>query len=240
MIRTCDSLLTINQLYFNKDNPPQVIFLDAVGTIFGVTNSVGYIYTKLAQKYGVNISPEKIDRAFYDTFKKSSPLAFATTNEDEIKELEFKWWETITYNTFNQECSIVKRHCAIEQFSNFTEYFTELYEYFKTAECWVIYEEVILILNEWQKQGIELGIISNFDTRIFTVLDNLKLSKYFQTITISSLTGVAKPNPKIFLTALEKHHCQPDKAWYIGDSLKEDYEGSQSVGMQSFWLSRTN
>lgn len=233
MIRTCDSLLTINQLYLKEDNPPQVIFLDAVGTIFGVKNSVGYIYTKLAQKYGVNTSPERIDRTFYDIFKQSSPLAFETTNVAEIRALEFKWWETVTYNTFNQDDSI-------KNFSNFTEYFTELYEYFKTPECWVIYEEVILMLNEWQKQGIELGIISNFDTRIFPVLDNLELSKYFQTITISSLTGVAKPNPKIFLTALAKHHCQPENAWYIGDSLKEDYEGSKSVGMQSFWLNRTN
>ncbi|WP_017296136.1 HAD-IA family hydrolase [Geminocystis herdmanii] len=240
MTEILDSLLTINKLYLKENNLPQVIFLDAVGTIFGVKNSVGYIYTKLAQKYGVNASPEKIDRAFYDIFKQSSPLAFETKNEAEIKELEFKWWETVTYNTFNQDGSIAQRRFTIEQFSNFTEYFQELYEYFKTAECWVIYEEVIAVLNEWQNQGIKLAIISNFDTRIFTVLDNLELSKYFSTITISSLTGVAKPNPKIFLNALAKHHCQPEKAWYIGDSFKEDYEGSKSVGMQSFWLQRTN
>lgn len=233
MTEILDSLLTINTLYLKQSNPPQVIFLDAVGTIFGVKNSVGYIYTKLAQKYGVNTLAEKIDRAFYDIFKQSPPLAFDTQNEAEIRELEFKWWETITYNTFNQDGSI-------EQFSNFTAYFKEVYEYFTTAESWVIYEEVIAVLNEWQKQGIELAIISNFDTRIFQVLDNLKLTKYFTTITISSLTGVAKPNPKIFLKALEKHHCQPENAWYIGDSFKEDYQGSKSVGMQSFWLQRTN
>ena len=89
-----------------------------------------------------------------------------------------------------------------------------------------------------EKKCIELGIISNFDTRIYEVLDSLELSQYFQTITISSLTGVAKPHPTIFLTALEKHHCVPENAWYIGDSIKEDYWGGKSVGMHCYWLNR--
>lgn len=83
-------------------------------------------------------------------------------------------------------------------------------------------------------------MISNFDTRIYDVLKNLNLATYFQTITISSLTGVAKPHPQIFLKALEKHDCQPQEAWYIGDSKQEDYWGAKSVGMQSFWLNRRN
>ncbi|MGI0479745.1 HAD-IA family hydrolase [Geminocystis sp. CENA526] len=231
MIDILNNLSELNNLLINNNHPPQVILLDAVGTIFGVKNSVGYIYTKLAQKYGVNTCADSIDQCFYQVFKESSPLAFDTHNEAEIKELEFKWWENITYNTFTKEGSI-------EQFNNFKEYFRELYELFKTVEPWFIYDEVISTLNQWQKQGIELGIISNFDTRIFEVLDNLELSKYFQTITISSLTGVAKPDQKIFLSAIEKHNCQAENAWYIGDSKKEDYEGAKSVGMKSFWLNR--
>ncbi|BAQ66833.1 HAD-IA family hydrolase [Geminocystis sp. NIES-3709] len=216
-----------------KQNQPKVIFLDAVGTIFGVKDSVGHIYTNLAKKYGVNQDANIINNSFHSAFKKSPPLAFETKNYEEIKLLEFKWWQTVTYNTFN-ECR------SIEQFSNFEEFFKELYDHFKTAKPWFIYEEVIPMLNQWETQGIELGIISNFDTRIFDVLDNLELNKYFQTITISSLTGVAKPHPQIFLTALEKHNCKPENAWYIGDSIKEDYWGGKSVGIQCFWLNRSS
>lgn len=210
---------------------PQVIFLDAVGTIFGVKNSVGYVYSQLAKKYGVNQNAQVINNCFYEAFKNSPPLAFDTRNEEEIKDLEFQWWQIVTYNTFNQDN-------AISQFTDFNAFFLELYHYFKTSQPWVIYPDVILTLHHWQKQGIELGIISNFDTRIYDVLDNLNLRQYFSTITISSLTGVAKPNPNIFLTALAKHHCQPENAWYIGDSIKEDYWGGKSVGIQSFWLNR--
>jgi putative hydrolase of the HAD superfamily len=213
------------------NNQPQVIFLDAVGTIFGVKNSVGDVYTQLAKKYGVNRDRKVINSCFYQAFKMSPPLAFDKENEEQIKELEFKWWQTLTYNTFNQDN-------AVEEFTDFEGFFLELYNYFKTSQPWVIYDDVIPSLNRWQKQSIELGIISNFDTRIYEVLDNLNLRQYFQTITISSLTGVAKPNPKIFLTALAKHNCQGENAWYMGDSVEEDYWGAKSVGMRSFWLNR--
>lgn len=215
----------------NKYKKPQVIFLDAVGTIFGVKNSVGDIYTQLAKEYGVNREAKIVDNCFYQAFKNNPPLAFHTQNEEEIKELEFQWWQKVTYNTFHQDNEV-------EEFTNFNDFFKQLYDYFKTSQPWFIYDDVIPSLNQWQKQGIELGIISNFDTRIYDVLDNLNLRQYFQTITISSLTGFAKPHQKIFETALIKHHCKPENAWYMGDSIKEDYFGAKSSGMRSFWLNR--
>ncbi len=214
-------------------NQPKVIFLDAVGTIFGVKGSVGEAYIKISRQYGVVRDTEEINKYFYECFKNSPPLAFDTQDKKEIKKLEYQWWGKIAFNTF-------KKANALKEFTNFKTFFAELYQYFKTAEPWFIYDEVILCLNQWQNQGIELGIISNFDTRIYAVLDNLNLSKYFQTITISSLTGVAKPHSAIFLKALAKHNCQPQDAWYIGDSEKEDYWGGKSVGMRSFWLNRRN
>ncbi len=212
---------------------PQVIFLDAVGTIFGVKNNVGYIYTKLASKYGVIRDAQIINQYFYQTFKESSPLAFDKIEYETVKKLEYIWWQKIAYQTF-------AKANALREFTDFEAFFEELYEYFKTDQPWYIYDEVIPCLNQWQKQGIELSIISNFDTRIYAVLESLNLKSYFQTITISSLTGVAKPDRKIFSKALEKHDCSPEKAWYIGDSLKEDYWGAKSIGIKSFWLKRRN
>jgi putative hydrolase of the HAD superfamily len=210
---------------------PQVIFLDAVGTLFGVKGSVGEIYGQIASQFGVETEPEKLNNAFYQSFKNSSPLAFSTTNTAKIKELEFEWWKAIAEETF-------VRAGGRDRVTNFDDFFDELYLHFSTAEPWEVYSDTITSLETWQKQGIELGIISNFDTRIYQVLQILELRQYFLSITISSTTGVAKPNPKIFHTALEKHNCNPDNAWYIGDSLKEDYFGAKSLGIKSFLLQR--
>jgi putative hydrolase of the HAD superfamily len=210
---------------------PQVIFLDAVGTLFGVKGSVGEIYGAIASKFGVASDIKLLNRAFSQSFQKSPLMAFPDADKDGIPELEFDWWKAIALSTF--EIAGV-----ITQFTNFDDFFTELYRHFATAQPWYLYPDAIPSLEAWQKQGIELGIISNFDTRLYQVLEILDLKQYFLTITISSITGAAKPDAKIFRTALEKHDCSGDRAWYIGDSFKEDYCGAASVGIKSFLLQR--
>lgn len=58
------------------------------------------------------------------------------------------------------------------------------------------------------------------------------LDQYFQEMTTPETAGVKKPNPKIFLDALEKAKCKPENALYIGDSYAEDVEGGHQVGMK--------
>ncbi|XGB40921.1 MAG: hypothetical protein LVS60_10955 [Nodosilinea sp. LVE1205-7] len=57
-------------------SPPQVIFLDAVGTLFGVAGSVGAIYADLAAQQGIAIDPDRLNRAFFRSFKAAPPMVF--------------------------------------------------------------------------------------------------------------------------------------------------------------------
>ena len=59
-----------------KPSPPQVIFLDAVGTLFGVAGSVGQIYSEIARQHGVRADAEELNQAFFRTFKAAPPMAF--------------------------------------------------------------------------------------------------------------------------------------------------------------------
>lgn len=211
---------------------PKLILLDAVGTIFGIKKNVGFAYAEIAQKYGVNGDAEILNTAFYDSFKSAPPLAFGQQeNSTILQQLEYDWWQNIAYQTFEQIN-------LISEFNNFAEFFQELYNYFSTAQPWFIYDDVIPALNHWRNNNINLGIISNFDSRIYQVLEHLQLNQYFSTVTISSQIGVAKPEAEIFLTALKQNNCNPHEAWYIGDSKKEDYWGARNVGIKSFWLKR--
>ncbi len=218
-------------LFVERMEQPKVIFLDAVGTLFGVQGSVGQIYSAIAQQMGVLVSPTKLDEAFYQSFKGAPPLAFPGVNKKQVPELEFQWWEAIARSTFEQVG-------VLSKFKDFTDFFTQLYAHFATTEPWYIYDDVLIALQHWQEKGIELGIISNFDSRIYTVTELLKLRGYFDSITISSTTGAAKPHSKIFEAALAKHNCSPEDAWHIGDSLDQDYHGARGVGIKAFLLKR--
>lgn len=212
---------------------PQVIFLDAVGTLFGVQGSVGEVYSQIAQQFGVAVSAEALNQAFYESFKTAKAPAFLDVDPADIPAREFGWWLTIATQTFKQVG-------VIHQFSNFAEFFSELYNHFTTADPWFVYPDVLPALRRWQRLGIELGVISNFDSRLYAVLDVLQLSEFFRSITISTEVGAAKPDPKIFYTALQHHHCPAPAAWHIGDSLNEDYHGANAAGLRGILLRRSN
>jgi putative hydrolase of the HAD superfamily len=210
---------------------PKVIFLDAVGTLFGVRGSVGEAYSAIASTFGVKASPTALNDAFFQAFSTAEPLIFPETDPEEIPQCEFEWWRLIALRTF-QNVGV------LNQFEDFTDFFDQLYNYFATDQPWFIYPDVLPALSTWQKAGIQLGIVSNFDSRIDLVLKALKLDEFFISVTISTRVGAAKPEPKIFATALEKHRCHPREAWHIGDSLKEDYHGAKAAGLRAILLDR--
>jgi len=212
---------------------PKVILVDAVGTLFGVKGSVGEVYSQIAQEFEVKVSAEILNTAFLQSFKASPPPIFANAELHDIPQREFEWWRTIAVNTFETAG-------VFDQFADFSSFFSELYIHFGTAKPWFVYPDVLSSLIDWQRQGIELGILSNFDSRIFSVLQSLELSSYFTSITISTQARAAKPDPQIFAIALAKHNCPPEGAWHIGDSIIEDYQGAKAAGLRGIWINREN
>jgi putative hydrolase of the HAD superfamily len=210
---------------------PQVIFFDAVGTLFGVRGSVGDVYGELARSHGVEVSAAALNLAFYQSFQAATPCAFAGADPARIAALEFAWWQAIAQQTFDQAG-------VLTQFSNFSAFFTELYTYFATAAPWFVYADVLPTLTHLRQSGITTSIVSNFDSRIYSVLAALELDHFFASVTISTEVGVAKPDRQIFAMALAKHHCPAEAAWHIGDSRKEDYQAAKAAGLRGIWLNR--
>ena len=212
---------------------PKVILLDAVGTLFGVRGSVGELYSAIAAEFGVQVQAESLNEAFLQAFAAFPPPVFPGATSEEIPYCEFEWWHRVAELTFRQVD-------AFDRFANFTEFFDELYQHFATAEPWFIYPDVLPALEQWRRIGIQLGIVSNFDSRLNYVLNALKLQEFFTSITISTQIGVAKPDPKIFTAALEKHYCDAKDAWHIGDSFRQDYEGARAAGLRAILVERTS
>jgi putative hydrolase of the HAD superfamily len=212
-------------------NRPKVIFLDAVGTLFGVRGSVGEVYRDIAHKFGVDADPTLLNQAFFQSFKSATPMAFPGVLATDVPAQEYAWWEAIAVQTFQQAG-------VLDQFADFSAFFAALYEHFKTAEPWHVYADTRYSLMHWRDRGIELGVLSNFDSRLYPVLDALELTHFFTSVTISTEVGAAKPDRRMFEAALQKHNCSPEAAWHIGDSFKQDYQGAKAVGLRAIWLKR--
>lgn len=212
-------------------SPIQVVFFDAAGTLFHVKGSVGEVYVRYAEKYGLLQSDEfiaKVNQAFKEAFRQAPPAIFAVEEPEKLKQCERLWWFDIVHGVFYR----------VGMFERFDEYFEEVYKAFGTADLWEVYPEVPGVLKELKSQGYELGVISNFDTRFFEIFRGLKLDQYFDSITISSLARAAKPSPKIFQYALDQHAVDPEDAVHIGDSARDDLEGAGNAKLLGILVDR--
>ena len=210
----------------------QVIFFDAAQTLFHINGSVAEIYLQYAVRHGFRQKPTSlvsITQAFSRAFKDASPPVFAPTEPAALKQSERLWWFDIVHNVFYR----------VGMFEGFDEFFEEVFHVFEDPKTWKLYPETESVLRQLKTQGLELGIISNFDSRLFPVLRGLGIEQFFDTITISSLSQAAKPAPKIFRLALEKHAVDPEDAVHVGDNLKEDVEGATKAGLTSVLIDRS-
>jgi putative hydrolase of the HAD superfamily len=212
--------------------PIQVIFFDAAETLFRINGSVADIYLTHAVQHGFRQTPNSqalIAQAFQRAFRDASPPVFAVTDPKAIKQCERLWWFDIVHNVFYR----------VGMFERFDEFFEQVFQVFEDPRSWALFPETHAVLTRLREEGFELGIVSNFDSRLFTVLRGLGIERLFDTVTIASLAKAAKPAPKIFEIALEKHAIDPDEAIHVGDSVRDDVEGATKAGMTGVLLDRT-
>ena len=81
---------------------PKVIFFDAVGTLFGIKGSVGHIYSQIADRHGVEVAAEPLNKAFGQNFAESVPLAFDKQDIISLPQKEYQWWYKVVRSTFEQ------------------------------------------------------------------------------------------------------------------------------------------
>jgi len=114
----------------------------------------------------------------------------------------------------------------------------ELYHRFGRAEAWEVYPEVPATLAALGRLGLRLAVVSNWDERLPPLLDDLGLGRRFDAVVYSAAIGVEKPDPRIFLHALERLGVAPEDAVHVGDSVREDVEGALAAGMEALHLVR--
>ena len=103
---------------------------------------------------------------------------------------------------------------------------------------WLPYEGAHEVLESLRREGIGLGVISNWDRTARDVLHEAGLVDFFDPIVVSCEVGHNKPHPAIFETALARAGVRPDACLYVGDNYYDDALGSRRVGMEALIINR--
>jgi len=198
------------------------VLFDAAGTLMETREPVGASYARIARKYGVTAGVSEVSAAFRRVFHHAPGLAFGPGHPpDELRRMERRWWRDLVAETFG----------GLGQFTDFEAYFAELFEFFGDPANWIADPQAAAVLEELRAQRLFLGVLSNFDYRLYRILEGLDLARYFDSVTISSEAGYAKPSPGAFQAALARHGLSPAETLHVGDSEHHDLAGAEALGI---------
>jgi putative hydrolase of the HAD superfamily len=206
----------------------EVIFFDAAGTLFDVRGSVGAIYSRVARRHGVDADPATVQKAFSNAFRDRSASGFSDRFAGDPVAAERSWWLDVVRAVFARRMS----EAVLE------EYFDEVFEAFRRADSYEVFPDTLASLDRLSSRGFRLGVLSNFDSRLFDVLSGLGLAERFEKVIISWGIGAAKPDAGVFLHAAASMGVPEGRILHVGDSLADDYEGAMNAGMNAVLLDR--
>jgi HAD superfamily hydrolase (TIGR01549 family) len=92
------------------------------------------------------------------------------------------------------------------------------------------------LLASLRDRRLKTAIVTN--NLVEEQMDKLRyceLLELIDSITISEEVGYAKPDVRIFQTALDRLKCTPEEAVVIGDSWENDILGARAAGIRAIW-----
>jgi putative hydrolase of the HAD superfamily len=91
-------------------------------------------------------------------------------------------------------------------------------------------------LERFRATGLRLAVVSNANGTVRSLLDRLELAPFFDAVLDSAVEGVEKPDPRLFLLALERLGVPPEAAVHVGDLYGVDVVGARAAGIRPVLL----
>jgi putative hydrolase of the HAD superfamily len=102
------------------------------------------------------------------------------------------------------------------------------------------YDDTLPILKELKKLGLTIGLVSNVVKDMEPTYTQLGIQPYLDFKVTSSEVGCDKPQPEIFMAALEKAQVKPEESIFVGDQYHLDIVGARGVGIKGLLIDRND
>jgi putative hydrolase of the HAD superfamily len=204
---------------------PKVILFDAAGTLFHLPRGVGWHYADVARRHGTVVEPAVLDAAFRRAWKNAAPPVETTGPRlDDDR----GWWRALV-----DEIWAAAGAPALDR----DAYFAELWTEFTQPGVWALFPETHEVISTLANR-FRLGVLSNFDSRLHTILGHLGLAHFFEHVVVSSEVGAEKPSPRMFAEAVDRFDVRAAEVLHAGDELEADWQGAGAAGLQVFEVRR--
>lgn len=206
----------------------KLLTFDITNTLLKVKGSPGHQYSEVAKLSGINISPAALNGVYQTEWNQQRKEFPNYGLEQGITPRQ--WWSTFVKRVFIS-AGYEGDKKTLEDVSS------ALHRRFDQGTNWELLphsKETLAALKK--KDGLKLGVVSNFDERLENTLRTHKLLQYFDFLVSSVSTKYHKPDPRIYQVALDLAGVKANEAAHVGDDLINDYLAARNAGMLSFLL----
>jgi putative hydrolase of the HAD superfamily len=202
----------------------RVVTFDAGNTLIRLSLPVGATYAAAAKRFEAELNPIDLEHAFRAAWKTAPRLPDVPGPRPDDGR---SWWREVVLQTLEN---------ARVEVEPFNAFFDAVYKEFALPGIWRLEPGALELLQDLRGAGFRLGIISNFDLRLYEILRHVGVLDLFEHIVVSSQVGADKPSPRIFEEALRRFAVEPAELLHVGDDEKADGDGARAVGIQAFVL----
>lgn len=195
---------------------PEIVSLDALGTLIEVVDPVGGLREALAGR-GVTVSADEAAHALgaeMGYYRANSP--FAGTREG-LEQLRDRSTEVLA-EALPESASVIG--------------FDAMREALGEAVRFAPFAEVHGVLDRLRAAGARLVIVSNWDISLYDVLDQTGLRERVDGVVISAEEGLAKPDPELIRRAVSRVGGTGESTvWHVGDDPASDLAMARAAGV---------
>ena len=196
----------------------RLVTFDMVGTVIRFSRHPVMDYVEIGQRHGIKTEFDSIAKSFAKQWAEHDRALphFGSTSVGVTSRL---WWLTLVEGTFKN--SLGPAACDEEAVRKAAE---ELYDHFASPKAYAVLDDGKEAMEKARDLGLQVGVITNFDVRIHSILKDLSISELCDFVVTSEEAESSKPEENIFNFAQSKSHLEelkPSEVLHIGDDYSK-------------------
>lgn len=206
----------------------KAIFLDFYNTLVRFWPPLDQIQQASCREIGLNVTEEGINRGYSIAdvfFNRENERRSLADRSDEERLNFFAHYEQMILEEAGLSVSL-DLAAQIWQLA------------ISVPKDFIPYDDVIPVISELHEHGYKLGVLSNLRRDMPALCNNLGLAQFLDFYVSSVDVGAEKPDPAVFLAALDKANVEASEAVHVGDQRRSDVVGAQRVGIHPILLDR--
>lgn len=205
----------------------KAVFFDVGSTLIHPSPSVGEMFKLVARERGHQFDEGLVDSSMFEV-DEYYDREYARDGDFWCShERSVQIWKDM-YTLLAHRCGLAHDAQGLSE---------DMYDRYLEGSSWSLYDDVLPCLKALKEAGYRLGIISNWDASLGSLVRKLGLESYFDVVLASAAWGFRKPDPAIFRLALEEMGVQAAEAVHVGD-LPEADGAASAVGIRPVIIDR--